>query len=110
MEIRPDLAPPADAPLAPTATPAEKSQDADAAPSRFKQALAEVEQNRLPSIPLEPGESVEDDLSEDDEENAPTGEPSVHGPRIDLLANFIDLLLLLLFKSRSDRRDADDDR
>jgi len=49
MEIRPDLAPPAETPLAPPgsapAAPAARTSDTDA-PSRFKQALAEVERNR----------------------------------------------------------------
>jgi hypothetical protein len=46
MEIRPDLAPPTDAPLAPPPAAPAEAPEADAAPSRFKQALAEVEQNR----------------------------------------------------------------
>jgi len=52
MEIRPDLAPPAETPLAPpgsapaaSAAPAARTSDTDA-PSRFKKALAEVERNR----------------------------------------------------------------
>ena len=52
MEIRPDLAPPAETPLAPPgsapaapAAPAARTSDTDA-PSRFKKALAEVERNR----------------------------------------------------------------
>ena len=46
MEIRPDLAPPADTPATPPArTSAFTPSDPDS-PSRFKQALAEVERNR----------------------------------------------------------------
>jgi hypothetical protein len=46
MEIRPDLAPPAETPVAPPPrTSAFTPADPDA-PSRFKQALAEVERNR----------------------------------------------------------------
>jgi hypothetical protein len=54
MEIRPDLAPPADArgplaPAAPGAAPADAATAArtsESGPSRFKQALAEVEKHR----------------------------------------------------------------
>ena len=68
-------------------------------------ARAEVEQDGLPVVPVQPRQPVEDRLRGEDEPPAPAREHAVHGARIDLLADLVERDLFRRRRRRGRRRD-----
>ena len=68
----------------------------------MKLARAQIEKNCLTIVPRKPRQSVENDLRQDDEGDAPARKNAVYRARIDLPADLVKRLLLVC-DSRADR-------
>ncbi len=74
-------------------------------PEDVELARGDVEQHRLPVVPGEPGQAVEEDLRRPHQRPAPVGEHAGDRPRVDLLADLVEADLLGPGGGRLDRDD-----